>query len=319
MIWEVETIMNMRALSFASFLATTFVVLANAAEANDSQAILSPRSEAWLIKSADDLGLPPPSASEESEIGQVRKLVKQRTAADIGRILWWDAGGPAYRWNEIAIAAMLEEFVTSLPASRNLALLHAAIDDAVMVASAAKQEMKRLRPSVVDPSIETALPVPKGSSYPSDHAAAATAAAEVLGYLFPDRKEMFAARAEEAMRSRLLAGLEYPSDVAAGRAIGRKLADLAIARGKSDGSDRKWTGTVPEGRGKWQGSDPIAPMAGIWQPWVLSRPDEFRPAAPPDVDSAEVKKSLAELKTLKRTPASKHRATYWEVFGGARG
>jgi hypothetical protein len=110
---------------------------------------------------ADDLGLPPPSASEESEIDEVRKLVKRRTAADIERILWWDAGGPAYRWNEIAIAAMLEEFfVTSLPASRNLALLHVAIDDAVMVASAAKQEMKRPRPSVVDPSTETALPVP---------------------------------------------------------------------------------------------------------------------------------------------------------------
>jgi hypothetical protein len=62
-------IMNMRALSFASFLASAFVVIADVAEANDGQAILSPRSEAWLTKSAGDLGLPPPSASEESEIG----------------------------------------------------------------------------------------------------------------------------------------------------------------------------------------------------------------------------------------------------------
>ena len=272
----------MRTSNLVGFLVVASVIVTSVVEASDTSATLQPRPEGWLVKSATDIDLPPPPASDESEIDKVRELVRQRSALDVERILWWDAGGPAYRWNEIAIEVMLEEFVTSLPASRNLALLHAAIDDAVMAASAAKQEVKRARPSVVDPSIATVLPAPESPSYPSDYAAAATAAAEVLGYLLPDRKEMFAARAEEAIRSRLLAGLEYPSDADAGRAIGRKVADLAIARGKSDGSDRKWTGTVPQGRGKWQGSDPIAPMAGTWQPWVLSRPDEFRPAAPPD-------------------------------------
>ena len=309
----------MRANLIGFLVVVASVSVTSVVQASDTSATLQPRPGGWLVNSASDIDLPPPPASDESEINKVRELVRQRSAADVDRIHWWDAGGPAYRWNEIAIETMLEEFVTSLPASRNLGLLHAAIDDAVMAASAAQQEVKRLRPSVVDPSIEAALPVPESPSFPSENAAAAAAAAGVLGYLFPDRKEMFADRAEEAMRSRLLAGLEYPSDVDAGRVIGRKMADLAIARGKSDGSDRKWTGTVPQGRDKWQGSDPIAPMAGTWQPWVLSRPDEFRPAAPPDIDSAEVRRSLAELKTFKRTPESKHRAAYWDVFGGARG
>jgi hypothetical protein len=122
------------------------------------------------------------------------------------------------------------------------------------------------------------------------------------------------AKAEEAMRTRLLAGVEYPSDVGAGRVIGQKAAALAIARGRSDGSDRKWTGSVPQG----PGSDPIAPPAGTWRPWVLSRGDEFRPLAPPPFDSDEVKAAVGELKAFKRTPASNHRAIYWEVFGGAR-
>jgi membrane-associated phospholipid phosphatase len=52
---------------------------------------------------------------------------------------------------------------------------------------------------------------------------------------------------------------------------------------------------------------------------VLVRADEFRPAPPPASGSDRAKAALAEVKTYKRTPASNHRAVYWEVFGGARG
>jgi membrane-associated phospholipid phosphatase len=310
--------MDMLSFRLVGFLTAVSIATTGVVQASEIPA-LQPTAEAWLAKSAADLGLPSSSAPAASELSEVRALVNQRSAADVERILWWDVGGPAYRWNEIAIDEMLSNFVSSLPASRNLAVLHAAIDDAVAATWAAKQAAERPRPSHVDPSIATALAVPGSPSYPSDYAAAATAAAAVLGYLFPDRANTFAAKAEEAMRTRLLAGVEYPSDVAAGSAIGRKAAALAIARGKSDGSDRKWTGTVPQGPGKWQGSDPVAPLAGTWRPWVLSRPDEFRPPAPPDIDSIEVGEALAELKMFKRTPGSNHRAIYWEVFGGARG
>ncbi len=104
----------------------------------------------------------------------------------------------------------------------------------------------------------------------------------------------------------------------AGRSLGQKVAALAIARGKADGSDAKWSGTVPEGAGRWKGANPIAPLAGIWQPWVLASVSELRPAAPPAFDSDTVKSALAELKTFQRTPKSNHRALYWEVHGGAR-
>jgi membrane-associated phospholipid phosphatase len=141
----------------------------------------------------------------------------------------------------------------------------------------------------------------------------------VLGHLLPDQADTFADKAEEAMQSRVLAGVEYPSDVAAGRALGEKVAALAIERGRTDGSDAKWTGSVPQGPGKWQGTDPVAPLAGTWRPWVLARADEFRPPAPPAFDSEATKTALAELKDFARTPESNHRAVYWEVFGGARG
>ena len=63
---------------------------------------------------------------------------------------------------------MLDGFVTLPLAARHLALLHAAMDDAVAAAWADKQAYKVARPSAADPSIEAALPVPASPSYPSD-------------------------------------------------------------------------------------------------------------------------------------------------------
>lgn len=293
---------------------------ATAALAADQAAVRIARADGWLVESVADLhrGIQaPPRAA--AELGELAAITAKRSPADIERALWWDAAGPAYRWNQIAIDEMVNAFVTTVPATRNLALLHTAIDDAVAAAWAAKRVFRRPRPSRLDPSIVTAVAVPGSPSYPSDYAAAAAAAAEVLGHLLPDRSGAFEARAEEAMQSRLLAGVEYPSDVAAGRAIGRKAAALAIERAKSDGFDAKWAGSVPQGPEKWKGTaPPLWPSAGTWRPWVLAHADEFRPAAPPALESDQARAALAELKSIERTPAAIHRATYWEVFGGAR-
>ena len=59
-------------------------------------------------------------------------------------------------------------------------------------------------------------------------------------------------------------------------------------------------------------------MAGTWQPWVLAHASELRPPAPPAFNSDQTKAALAELKAFPRTPKSNHRATFWEVNGGAR-
>jgi membrane-associated phospholipid phosphatase len=307
----------MRKHATLALIALSLVVVSHAA-ARDRNAPPAPRAEGWLAASIVELKAASPTPNVKSELAEVKRLAAGRNAADVERIRWWSVGGPAYRWNELAVAAMLDDFVTLPLAARNLALVQAAVDDAIAAAAVGKQASKRPRPRAADPSIAVAVQTPVGSSYPSDYAAAAAAASEVLGYLFPARAGDFAAKAEEAMRSRVLAGVEYPSDLAAGREIGRKAAALAIARGKADGSDAKWTGTVPQGPGKWLGTNPIAPMAGTWRPWVLARGNELRPPEPPAYDSEKGKADLAELKNFARTPRTNHRATYWEVFGGAR-
>lgn len=274
----------------------------------------------WLAESGAELRNGMPALKRpDAEIRELAAIVAKRTAGDVERARWWDAAPPAYRWNQIAVEEMLDAFVTTTPAIRNLALLHTAIDDAMAAAATGKPSHRRQRPSQLNGSIVPAVPVPASSSSASGHAAAAAAAADVLAHLLPARAAAFQAKAEEAMQSRLLAGAEYPSEVAAGRAIGRKAAALAIERAKSDGFDAKWSGSVPQGPGHWKGTTPIAPLAGTWKPWVLARGDEFRPPAPPAFDSEPVKAALAELKRIERTPAATHRALYWELFGGTRG
>jgi membrane-associated phospholipid phosphatase len=308
----------MRALKLATFLAAAACLTAVAASVAAQPAAPLPRPEGWLVKSFSEFRSAAPPAIARDELDEMKAMIAKRTAADVERIHWWSIGGPVYRWNEIAIEEFLDNFVTLPLAARHLALLHVAMDDAVAAAWHDKQRFRRPRPSEADSSIKAAVAVPASPSYPSDFAAAAAAAAEVLGYLFPSRASGFAARAEEAMHARILAGAEFPSDVAAGRVLGQKIGALAVARGKADGSEAKWTARVPEGPGIWKGANPIAPLAGTWQPWVLARQDELRPPAPPAFDSEQVKRDLAELKAYQRTPKSNHRAVYWEVYGGAR-
>jgi membrane-associated phospholipid phosphatase len=294
------------------------VLIAPAALAGDKATTATPRAEPWLAPSLADYKVPAPAGDASAELAAVRLAVARRGAADVERIRWWDTGGPVYRWNEIAVGEMLDQFATLPIAARHLAVVQTAVDDAVAAAWAGKQTHRRPRPAALDAKLATAVPTPQSPSYPSDYAAAAAAASEVLAHLFPARAAAFAQMAEEAMQARIAAGVEFPGDREAGRTLGRQAAALAIARANADGSDAKWTGSVPQGPGKWQGTNPIAPMAGTWKTWVLSRPDELRPPAPPAHDSEQIKADLRELKQFPRMPKTNHRATYWEVFGGAR-
>jgi membrane-associated phospholipid phosphatase len=240
-----------------------------------------------------------------------------RNSSEVAEARWWDVGGPAYRWNEIAVSEMLAHSVTVPLALRNLALIHATMHDAVMSALSSKKSYARERPFAVDSQIAAVLSVPGGGSYPSDFGAAAGAASELLAYLIPADADRIRKRAMEAAQSRVIAGVEYPSDAEAGLDLGRQVAARAIELAKQDGSDRK-CGTVPSGPGKWQGTNPINPAAATWKPWVLKTPDELRPPSPPNYDSAQLLAELAELKSFARTPRTNSIAVYWETFGGVR-
>jgi hypothetical protein len=165
----------------------------------------------------------------------------------------------------------------------------------------------------------------EASSFPSDHAAVAAAASTVLAYLFPQESAgIFAALADEAATSRLLAARAFRSDIEAGQAIGRAVGERAVARGKADGSDascdgsgrltgdRFWQLTAP---GYFQ--QPTEPLAGTWRPWVLASGDQYRPAAPPAYRSPAWEAELAGVQeaVARRTPEQEAAVQLWA--GGA--
>jgi membrane-associated phospholipid phosphatase len=164
-----------------------------------------------------------------------------------------------------------------------------------------------------------------GPSFPSLHAAVAGAAGAVLPYLFPDAEAgRFAPLVEEAATSRLWAGANYPSDIEAGLALGQAIGERAVARGKADGSDAKWDGSGRlTGEGTWQPTppkfveNPVEPLGGTWETWVLPSGDAVRPAPPPEYGSPLWQAELEAVQeaTSNRTLEQVRIVQYWDAKG----
>jgi hypothetical protein len=118
--------------------------------------------------------------------------------------------------------------------------------------------------------------------------------------------------AEQAGWSRVLAGVNYPSDHEAGLALGRKVAEQVIAKAKTDGADIPWTGTVPTGACKWVGTNPGNAAAATWTPLLLTHPGAFRPPPPPDCVSPQVQAEVAAVKNFARTFVTNYKAFYYQ-------
>ena len=260
------------------------------------------RWKTWVLSSGSQFRLPSPpdGLAQEVEIRNLITRANRRDAAASGAISFWDSGPPGYRWNEVAVNQLVRNSITGPRSARILSLLNVAIYDATIAAWDSKYVHNRPRPSEADSHVAPAIPVPNSPSYPSEHAAAAGAAAAVLGYLFPNDAMTYANQAQECGESRLNAGVQFPSDVSAGLELGRKVAELVIARGQTDGSDAVFTGAIPTGPGFWRGTNPIDPLGGTWRTWVISSGSEFRPPLPPAFDSAQKAQELAEVKNFPR-------------------
>jgi PAP2 superfamily len=271
----------------------------------------------WVLGSGRDLRLAPPPGAQETaaELQQVRTLAGQRDAAALERIRYWDFWSPSHRWNEILIDI---SGANPLPGGRGIrafAMLNAALHDALVAAWDSKYTHNRRRPGDVDGQVTTAVAAPRSPSYPCEQSVAAGAAVAVIAHLYPKEAARISASAEEAARSRVEAGVAFPSDTKAGLELGRAVAARVIAHMKID--DTKWTGTVPTGPGLWKGTNPVGVDEINWPRFVLTSPRQFRPGPPPAPDSPARAAELAEVKNFKRTPFTNSKVSYWQF--GQRG
>lgn len=268
----------------------------------------------WVIPSGSALRLPPPPDADgtTAELRWIEDCATQRTAAVLAQIRYWDAGAPSYRWMQMTQSLAVSKGLATPLQTRALALVSAAVYDAMVAAWDSKYVYIRKHPSEIDPSITTVVPPTTSPSYPSEHAVAAGAAAAVLNYLFPDQTDAINAAANESAESRILAGVSFPSDVDAGMDLGSSVGQAFVLYAKADGSNQPFTGSFPPMPGVWSTTNPVAPLAGSWRPWVLTAGNQFRPAAPPAFGTADANAQYAAVKSLQRTNATNHSAWFWQ-------
>lgn len=271
----------------------------------------------WVIPSGKAFRAPPPpdQNAAKAELTTVRALVSSADPDMKRKVTFWDAGSPGYRWLDLVNDRVL--YGEPPPSSQRLyAYLSLAIADAMIAAWDSKYAYGRARPTEMDPSLVALLPTPRSPSYPSEHSAAAGAAAAVLTYFFPKEAATFDAMAREASLSREYAGVQFPSDSVAGLELGRNVAERVIAVAKADGSDAVWAGSVPTGPCMWTGTKPGNVTMPGWKPILLARVDEFRPPAPPDCLSDQMKTEVAAIKSFQRSFATNAKSYYWQTAGG---
>jgi len=268
----------------------------------------------WIIPSGSALRLPPPPDDQTTatELAAIKQYASQRDQAALTNIRYWDAGSPGYRWMLLAEQYVVSEGLPAPFQTRALALVAAAISDATIAAWDSKYAYNRQHPSELDPTVAPVVALPQSPSYPSEHAAAAGAAAAVLAYLFPDQAANVAQMANDAATSRVVAGVAFPSDVSGGLDLGQSVGRAIIAYAQADGSDQTFTGSFPPAPGVWSSTTPVAPLAGTWKPWVLNTPQDFRPGPPPAFGSDAANAQYAAVKNLTRTNATNHLAWFWQ-------
>ena len=278
----------------------------------------------WIIPSGKDIVVPPPPNAADT-LGELIVLKSFATAQDpriTEQIRYWDAGPPVYRWMDFVTARYIAGQPVGAPNQfRPFTYVSVAIYEATVAAWNAKYTYNRKRPSESDPTIPTRASVPRSPSYPSEYAATAGAAAAVLAYFLPGESVALQELAEEAGRSRLYAGVEYPSDYFAGLELGRRVAEQVIARARTDGSSAVFNGVIPTGPCMWTGVNPGNVMAAQWKPFLLASPSEFRPPPPPDCQSAEVQAQMAEVRNFPRALdaasfATNAKAFFWQSSEG---
>jgi membrane-associated phospholipid phosphatase len=271
----------------------------------------------WVLAAGNEIQVPAPPAETsdqtKAELAELRQLQKERSPSVNTAIQYYNTVPATQRWHDLAFTLARAEKQSPNRQARLAAILHTALHDAVIVTWTAKYQFNRKLPSQMAPDmtpvvpITGAVPAPE-PSYPSEHAAIAGTAVGLLTAFFPKEEANLKATAAELGQTRLLMGVNYRSDIDAGFALGQAMAQKALARAATDGSDTKWTGTVPTGPGMWVGKDPLEPLQGTWKPWLMTRGDQFRPGPPPAIDSVAFQEELALLKRINSSPTPSQRA-----------
>ena len=266
-------------------IATAIALVATSVVVQTARAEAPAKWDPILASSPDSFRVAPRlqvgSAEDHAELDEI-VATQARPPVTTERIAYWTAAPSPARWNEILLGTVRKAKTNPVRVSRALALLNAAMYDAIIAACDAKIAYRRSTPADRDSRIKKLAPPDELSSHASVDAAVAAAAVSVLATIYPDHADDYARLADEVTNVRLTAGTHTRSDIDAGTEIGRGVGALAVERAKSDGAGAVWTGTIPTGEGLWvpakpfRNDQPTEPLAGTWRPWLISTGSALR-------------------------------------------
>lgn len=204
------------------------------------------RVKAFLFDSATTLTLrpgPPPSVHSDKmkqETDEIYQLMQNPSRERLDVVHFWADGVGTYtppgHWNAIAADDFIKRSFSEVRWARNMALLNMSMMDAAIVCWDTKSAYYSPRPCQLNPAIKTITGVPNFPSYISGHSTFSGAAAEVLGYIVPERAGEYTAMASEASMSRMWGGIHFRSDCTTGLVVGKNVGNYAVQRGKTDGA-----------------------------------------------------------------------------------
>ncbi len=174
--------------------------------------------------------LPPPPAAD-SVLGKadVDAVIAAQKAATPERIALakHDAEETVY----VIFGKILGDKVnaTATPLTDKLFARIGASEDEVV--DPAKPYFARVRPFLAYPNeIKDLVKASKSGSYPSGHTTRATVEGIILGMMVPEKRGEIWTRVAEYAESRVVGGMHYPGDLAAGRQSGVAMAATLLAR-----------------------------------------------------------------------------------------
>ena len=101
------------------------------------------------------------------------------------------------------------------------------VNEATQIVLLIKGHYNRTRPHLVRADINPVIAVPWHAAYPSGHATLATLLGLLFTQAYPTKAKAFKSLGQDIARNREIAGLHYPSDTAAGYALGLQFWNTA--------------------------------------------------------------------------------------------
>jgi hypothetical protein len=285
-----------------------------------------------------------------AQVNEIKSFQATITSVEKNSVKYWSAGA-VLRWNEILrelvarhnlapyqnadgtypfpsannpLAYPQFPFANPPYAARAYAYVAAAQYDALVAAWYYKKLYNRPAPYNADATVNTLIPKSDLPSYPSEDAVVIGVSIELLKLLFPGDQEFIQRKAEEHKRARIIAGANVRSDLEAGEALGKSVAQKFVARARGDragaaiGTQNLWiqmeNDAIARGEIPWISQESpkrpaMLPLFGKVKTFLfdsLTMVTTIRPSAPPSTSSQKFKDELAEVYSYSTNPTREH-------------